>query len=56
MTIPKSMYCTCQRCKNVWIRRVMGVPVRCPKCKSRYWKIAKGKLRIGRPKGKKVKA
>lgn len=53
MPIPKERICDCLRCGHAWVKRIPGVPVRCPECKSPYWHIKAGKLPMGRPWPKK---
>jgi len=45
---------TCERCGHSWTNDDAH-PRRCSKCKSSYWDVPKGKLKIGRPKQKDIK-
>jgi len=40
----------CLRCNHQWASK-MQKPRICPRCKSPYWAIPKGTLKMGRPKG-----
>jgi predicted Zn-ribbon and HTH transcriptional regulator len=42
----------CERCGHEWLPRDKAqAPGHCPKCKSPYWSVPRGKLKRGRPKG-----
>ena len=43
------MRCKCVRCGGGWLKRVEGRPVRCAHCKSPYWDVKRGVLKMGRP-------
>ena len=45
--------CKCLRCDHAWESKGAEPPKRCAYCKSRYWNVAPGKLKLGRPPKKK---
>ena len=47
LRVVKALKLKCERCDYESL--VSAPPKRCPKCKSPYWNIPRGKLRRGRP-------
>ena len=42
MTITVEAY-RCRRCGHVWRARRPGIPIRCAKCKSPYWRTSRSR-------------
>ena len=55
MPIPRKLVCDCRRCGYAWVKRVDTTPRNCPRCKSPYWNVKRGKLQVGRPRKKAAK-
>jgi len=34
---------TCARCGHTWLPRQQGIPKKCPRCQTKYWRVGRKK-------------